>query len=135
MEIPPKRYTNGFKRIAGTNWQKLVLNRTKQKQVGEAYVSKDTSSWLNELPCLSLDTFLDFQSFRIAVSFANPRRSQTSYITLYDCLYACKLFYLRIFIVVEMIRFLKAFFPSIKIIIDTNRLKKEKEISGRITMN
>ena len=33
-----------------------------------ANVSKDGSSWLNALPCSSLGTLLDNQSFRIAVS-------------------------------------------------------------------
>ena len=37
---PPERWTNGIKNIAGTNWQQMAMDRTKWKEVGEAYIQQ-----------------------------------------------------------------------------------------------
>lgn len=37
---PPERWRNGIKRIAGTNWQQVAMDRSKWKEIGEAYIQQ-----------------------------------------------------------------------------------------------
>src|ERR1700761_1162277 len=37
---PPKRWTNGIKRVAGTNWQQVAMDRSKWKEKEEAYIQQ-----------------------------------------------------------------------------------------------
>ena len=40
MGRPPDRWTNSITRMAGTNWQQVAMDRTKWKELGEAYVQQ-----------------------------------------------------------------------------------------------
>jgi len=40
MGRPPERWINSIKRKAGTNWQKVAMDRTKWKELGEAYIQQ-----------------------------------------------------------------------------------------------
>jgi hypothetical protein len=40
MGRPPERWTNGIKRAAGSNWQQVAMDRSKWKELGEAYIQQ-----------------------------------------------------------------------------------------------
>jgi hypothetical protein len=37
---PPERWSDGIKKMAGTNWQQVAMDRSKWKEIGEAYIQQ-----------------------------------------------------------------------------------------------
>jgi hypothetical protein len=37
---PPERWTDGIRKMAGTNWQQVAMDRSKWKEIGEAYIQQ-----------------------------------------------------------------------------------------------